>query len=358
MAETPIGDRGGPNALVELTLSRFREFWREPGAVFWAFGFPLLLALGLGLAFREQGQAVPRVALGEPSAPWLSGALVSLEQAELLERVELSVDELPAALSSGAIDVAVQVDPSVPGRALRYRFDPDRAEARAARLAVDDALQRNAGRADALPTSDEPTNGRTRYIDFLFPGILGMTLMSSSLWGIGYNIVLMRRRKLLKRLAATPMRRTDFLLSMFLSRVLFLIVEIGALLVFAWAVFGIVVEGSLLSFLLLALLGSASFSGIALLVAARVESIEAANGWLNFVALPMWMLSGLFFSYERFPEALHAPIRLLPLTALNDGLRAIANDGRSLHQLPLELGVLTLWMVLAFLVAARRFRWQ
>ena len=347
-----------PSALLELTLSRFREFWREPGAVFWAFGFPLALALGLGLAFREQGRLLPRVALGEVSTEWVARALEQLDGDEQLELVHVPGAELVRALSTGAVDLAVESEGEGEVRVLRYRFDPDRDAARAARLAVDDLLQRAAGRADPVPTSDSVADSRTSYIDFLFPGILGMTLMSSSLWGIGYNIVLMRRRKLLKRLAATPMRRSDFLLSIFLSRVLFLLVEIGALLVFASIVFDIEVAGSLVAFFLVSLLGAASFAGIALLVAARVESIEAANGWLNFVTLPMWLLSGLFFSYERFPEVLHGPIRLLPLTALNDGLRAIANEGRGLLGLPLELAVLAGWMVLSFVLAAKRFRWQ
>jgi ABC-type multidrug transport system permease subunit len=347
-------------ALVELTISRFREFWREPGAVFWAFGFPLALALGLGLAFREQDRPLPRVATGEVVDPWLTETLESLDAAGAVVLVSVPAGELARALRTGAVDIAVSRAGGAAevGSGLAYRFDPDRDMARTARLTLDDLLQRAAGREDRLGAIDLPADSRTRYIDFLFPGILGMTLMSSSIWGIGYTLALMRRRKLLKRLAATPMRRSDFLLSMFLSRALFLFVETIALLVFAHFVFAIDVEGSLAAFFLLALLGAASFAGIALLVAARVESVEAANGWLNFATMPMWLLSGLFFSYERFPELLHLPIRLLPLTALNDGLRAIANEGRGLMSLPFEIAVLVAWAIVTFVLALRLFRWQ
>jgi ABC-type multidrug transport system permease subunit len=374
-------------AWVELTLARMREFLREKGAVFWAFGFPVLLSLGLGLAFRERPPALPRVAqLG--SAPWLSEALDALAAAGKLELVAASAEQVARGLRIGSIDLAVAGSPSTSpagdsgepvvaegdqsgagatvldpqvlsaGRTLEYSFDPDREEARRARLAVDDALQRGFGRQDLFEAEDLPYSSRTRYIDFLFPGMIGMTLMGSCMWGLGYNIVLMRKRRQLKRLAATPMRRSTFLLGMFLSRAIFLTLEVIFLLLIARFMFAIRIEGQVELAFLIALLGAAAFSGIAVLIAGRVESLEAANGWINLVTLPMWIFSGLFFSYERFPEFLHRPLSLLPLSALNDGLRAVINEGRGFFELWPEASILSVWALVTFALASRRFRWQ
>jgi ABC-2 type transport system permease protein len=345
-----------PQPIVELTLARFREFMREPGAVFWAFGFPLLLALALGIAFREQDPALPRVAV-EPDLPaWAAAAAEQSESA--FEAVPLERPEAERALRIGSVDLILRAAPGEE-RELTYHFDAERPAARAARLAVDDALQRALGRADAVVTAERvETLPGGRYIDFLFPGVIGMTLMNSCIWGIGYSIVLARKRRQLKRLAATPMRRSHYVLSTFLSRVVFLVVEVAVLLLFAWLVFDVVVRGAPAAFVLVSLAGSAAFAALALLVAARVESIEAASGWLNFVTLPMWMVSGVFFSYERFPEFAHPWIQVLPLTALNDALRAVINEGAGTVAVSFELAVLALWSVVGFTIAAARFRWQ
>jgi ABC-2 type transport system permease protein len=372
----PASARVTHPAWLELTLARMREFLRERGAVFWAFGFPVLLSLGLGLAFRERQPPLPRVAHDGQQA-WLAEALAALVEAGKIELVEASGEVLARGLRIGSIDLAVRgveqpeaagaeprpAEVLAPGavetgRSLEYSFDPDRDEARRARLAVDDALQRGFGRQDPLAAADSTYSSRTRYIDFLFPGMIGMTLMGSCMWGLGYNIVLMRKRRQLKRLAATPMPRSTFLVGMFLSRATFLTLEVLSLLLFGWLLFDIHIEGASAAAFLVALLGSAAFSGIAVLIAARVETLEAANGWINLVTLPMWIFSGIFFSYERFPEALHLPLSLLPLSALNDGLRGVINEGASLVGIARELGILSAWAVLTFALASRRFRWQ
>jgi ABC-2 type transport system permease protein len=224
---------------------------------------------------------------------------------------------------------------------------------------VSDVLQRAAGRRDALELQErEVTQRGSRYIDFLLPGLLGLNLMGSSMWGIGYNLVMARKRRLLRRYAVTPMRRSHFLLSHFFARSIFLALEVMLLVAFGRLVFGTVVQGNLLTLLATAALGGASFAAIGLIIGSRLDNTEVANGWMNFVQLPMWILSGSFFSYERFPEALHLPIQLLPLTALNDALRAIYNDGAPLAACSFQLSVLAAWGVVGFAVALRTFRWQ
>ncbi len=190
-----------------------------------------------------------------------------------------------------------------------------------------------------------------RYIDFLIPGLLGMNLMNSGMWGIGFALVDMRQRKLLKRFVATPMRRTDFLLALASSRLMLMLIEVGLLLGFGILFFHMRVEGSWLAIVLLGALGAISFGGIGLLTASRAQKIESVSGLINLVMMPMWIFSGVFFSYERFPAVLQPLIRALPLTALNDALRAIILQGAPLAAQAGHLAVLVAWMAISFLLA-------
>lgn len=338
--------------LGELTLARLREFLREPEALFWVFAFPVLLALALGLAFR--GKAPEKIPVGITKGPRAVATADALGSSPGLAARVYEALAGREALRTGKISLLVEEEGG-----LVYRFDPTRPDARAARLEVDDALQRAAGREDPLrPRESRVAEPGSRYIDFLVPGLLGMNLMGTGMWGLGFSIVNARVRKLLKRLAATPMRRSEYLLSQMLARLVFLIFEVAILVGFGWLAFGVAVHGSLVALALVSFLGAASFSGLGLLISSRTKTIEGVSGLMNLVMLPMWLLSGTFFSWERFPEAVHPVIRALPLTALNDALRAVMTEGRPLSALGLELGVLTVTGVVSFLVAVRIFRWQ
>jgi ABC-type multidrug transport system permease subunit len=239
-----------------------------------------------------------------------------------------------------------------------FRFDDTNPEGRAARMLADRAIQRAAGRADPVASSDELIREPgSRYIDFLLPGLLGMNLMGSAIWGLGFAIVDARRKKLMKRLIATPMPRHYYLLSFILSRLLLLVIEVGAVLGFGALVFHVPVRGSWLDLAALCVLGSLSFSALGLLIASRAQTIEAASGLMNLVMMPMWIFSGVFFSYERFPAMIQPLIKALPLTALNDSLRASILEGTPiLHQWS-RLLVLALWGGISFVLALRWFRW-
>jgi ABC-type multidrug transport system permease subunit len=342
--------RWADQPLAQLTLVRFREFWREPEAIFWVFVFPILLAAGLGLAFRNR----PPDAIGIAAVtPELAR---SLRQEKLLDVEQLSAPAAEEALRTGK--VALFAAPS-PGGAVVYRYDNTNPEGRTARMLADRAIQRAAGRVDPVPSSDrlmrEPGS---RYIDFLIPGLLGMNLMGSAMWGLGFAIVDARRKKLMKRLIATPMPRHDYLLSFVLARLLLLVVEVGVLLGFgAWA-FQVPVRGSMLELAALCVLGSLAFSALGLLVASRAQTIEAVSGLMNTVMMPMWIVSGVFFSAQRFPGALQPAIRALPLTAVIDALRANMLQGAGLAQVAPQLGVLGVWLVVCFTLALKLFRWR
>jgi len=358
--------------LIELTLIRLREFWREREAVFWVFVFPVLMAFALGIAFRNTGPEKIRIAV-ENNGQTINGLAPSeivqrLSRSADLEPMLLAPDEAAKALRSGRVALVLssgtsqngtQTPASPPPPTPVYRFDPTRPESHQARLAVDDALERALGRGDVTTARDERvTETGARYIDFLIPGLIGMNLMGSGMWGLGFAVVTSRGRKLLKRFAATPMRRSHYLLSFMLSRILFLILEVGALVAFGWLVFGVTVRGSLLTLALVSLIGGLTFSGIGLLISARPTTIEGVSGLMNLVMLPMWLLSGTFFSSERFPQIFQPFIKALPLTALNSALRAVMNEGATLATVSTMIAVMLAWCLVSFIIALRIFKWQ
>jgi ABC-2 type transport system permease protein len=337
--------------LVELTLARFREQLRQPEVLFWVFAFPLLLAVALGLAFRNRPPDVVRVAV--EAGDHADDLAARLQGVPGFAVSVLSPDQASESLRTGGVALVV-----VPGDSITYRFDPNRSESRLARLATDDALQRALGRRDARPTADRVVTERgARYIDFLIPGLLGLNLMSTGMWGMGYAVVDARRRKLMKRLMASPMRRSQYLLSFIAARLVMLGPEVAVLVGFGAMAFGVPLRGSVVSLGLVAVTGAMCFAGMGLLTASRVQTVEAVSGLMNLVMLPMWVLSGVFFSSANFPAAMQPFIRLLPLTALNDALRGVMIDGVSLAGLWSPLAVCVGWGAVSFGVALRMFRW-
>jgi len=353
----PENIRGGRlNALRELTSARVKEFLREPEAVFWVFLFPVLLAIVLGFAFREKPpDRIPIGVISGPASGKASGqAILALSGSSALLPKAYAADEGRDALRTGKISLLVE-----PGPPVVFHLDETRPDSRIARLAADDALQRAAGRADPLQVRDEKvTEKGSRYIDFLIPGLLGMNLMGTGIWSLAFSITSARNRRVLKRLVATPMRRGDYLLSQIMGRLAFLLPEIVLLAGFGWLAFDVPMRGSLLLFFAVCLLGTMSFCGLGLLIASRVRTIEGASGLANFVMMPMWLLSGVFFSNERFPDVIQPLLRALPLTALNEALRGIMNEGQGLVEVAPQLAILTVWGLVSFAVALKIFRWK
>ncbi len=343
--------RAGDRPLVQLTLVRFREFIREPEALFWVFVFPLLLAAGLGLAFRNRPAEVLKVGAVTPEIAQ------AIRQEKLLDVQELDLRTAQEALRAGKI--AMVAEPGAGGYEVQYEYDDTNPEGRTARMLANRAVQKAAGQVDPRATGDvlmrEPGS---RYIDFLLPGLLGMNLMGSSIWGLAFGVVDARRKKLLKRLIATPMVRHEYLLSFLLSRLVMLVIEVTTLLGFGMLVFHVPMRGAAGSFAVLCVTASLAFSSLGLLIASRARTIEAVSGLTNAVMMPMWIVSGVFFSAQRFPDVLQPVIRILPLTAIINALRACMLQGAGLGQLWPELAVLGGWMVVSFALALRMFRWK
>ena len=349
-----MSDRGRfeRSALAQLTLTRMLAFLREPEALFWVFAFPILLALALGIAFRSTGPQRSTVVVATGPG---DGALTrALEAAPDLAVRVLAPAKADAALRHGKALVLVR-----PGDPPTLVFDPTRPETRLAQLAVKDALERAAGREDRLGLrADTRMQPGSRYIDFLIPGLIGLNLLGTGMWGVGFPIANARQLKLLKRMIATPMRRRDYLLSLMIARLVWLALEVAAIVAFGWFAFGVAMRGSWPGFVAVSLVGGLAFSALGLLVACRARTIEAVSGLMNVAMLPMWLMSGSFFSAGRFPGFLQPFIQALPLTAANDAYRALMNDGASFAGVLPQLSVLALWGVVSFTLALVWFRWE
>jgi ABC-type multidrug transport system permease subunit len=355
-AEKSKGEEERFNPLLELTLARVREFVREPEALFWVFVFPVLLAFALGIAFRNTAPDQTPIAI-ENTSPAASAIAGSLQQSPDLNVKLMTPEEAHQALRTGKIALVMTVGDDT--KDYQFRFDPTRPDSQIARLKVDTALQRALGRKDVADVRDEEFNEPgARYIDFLIPGLIGLNLMGSGMWGLGFAVVQARTNKLLKRYAATPMRRSHFLLSFMFSRLGFLVFDVLAVVVFGWLVFDVAVHGSFAALAVASLVGGLAFSGIGLLVAARPKTIEGVGGLMNLVMVPMWVVSGTFFASSRFPDILQPFIRALPLTALNDSLRMVMNEGAAIAATWPQLAILAAWGLVSFAVALRIFRWQ
>jgi ABC-type multidrug transport system permease subunit len=359
VSDTAAARRARLRAIVQLALARFRLFYREPGSMFWTFGFPLVLSIVLGIAFRNRDPEPVVVAVevvAEAERERAEHAREILARADDVKVRVMSPDEASAALRTGKVSLVVT--PSA-GGGYAYRYDPTRPESRLARVVTDDVLQRGEGRKDAYePSSKIVTEPGSRYIDFLIPGLIGLGLMSTGLWGIGFSLAEMRTKKLIKRLTATPMRRSDFLLSFLLVRAVLLPIELAPLLLFARLVFDVGIHGSILTLGLSALVGGLTFAGMGLLLACRAENPQIVSGLINVVSFPMYLCSGVFFSSSRFPDTLQPVIGLLPLTALNDALRATMIDGAILPEVAGKLGLCAIWGAVCFVLAIRFFKWR
>jgi len=350
-----------PPPLRNLILMRLRETFRQPEVMFWAFVFPTLLAAVLGIAFRERTPGPVPVVVARPAGREAAAdSLAAILAADpRVKPMILPPEEAAIALRNGKVDILV-LPPGAAGAGapVTYRYDPSRAEGPLALAIVDGALQRAAGRRDPLSTAVQMVSEPgSRYVDFLVPGLLGMNLLSGGLWGLGWSIVELRTKRLLKRFTAAPMRRADFVLGQMLARILFVPLETAALLGLTHVLFHVPIRGSLIQLAIVIALAILAFSALGALIAARTQSLEAASGLINLAQIPMLVLSGVFFATSRFPAALQPVIRALPLTATNDALRAIMLEGRSLVTLGPELAVLAAWCLVSFVGAVKLFRW-
>jgi ABC-2 type transport system permease protein len=349
---TSKGRGGAYHPLVELTLARLREIIREPEALFWAFVFPVVMSVALAVAFPSNADRPVFVGLTEaPAAEQLRKVLG--------ENRAITIRSVPEggemrALREGEVHVIV-----VPTEPPTYRFDPDRAESRTARLIVDATLKQSAGRTDPWEAREEPlTIPGSRYVDWLIPGIIALNLMFTGLWGTGFSIVQARMRKLLKRMVASPMHKRDYLLAQIIARLLFLAPEVIIPLAFGVFALGMPVNGSAWAIAVVAVVGALAFASLGVLIGSRARTFEAISGLVNVATLPMWLVSGVFFSSSNFPDPIQPIVQALPLTALVDAFRGVILEGATVQEVAGDLALLAAWGAVPFGISLKIFKWR
>jgi ABC-2 type transport system permease protein len=340
-----------------LVASNFREIVREPGVLFWGIGFPILMSLGLGIAFTKKPNEIRKVAVVNPSEFVVKDTVVVSDEklgstTFIFQR--MSWDEAMVLLKRGNFNLILdQKDGQV-----QYHFDPMNPDAQLCFLKLSrmfqgkpEVLPENAGQIKPLTVSG------TRYIDFFIPGILSMGVMMSCMWGLSYGLIDKRSKKLLRRMVATPMRKSWFLLSMITVRIGMNFVESILLVLFAWIAFGINIHVNLAALFLIFVAGNFAFAGLAVMVSSRTANTEVGNGFINAIVFPMMILSGIFFSYHNFPDWAIPVIKMLPLTMLADGVRSIFIEGAGLFQVAQPILILTFTGLLFFTAGLKIFRW-
>lgn len=336
----------------QLLLFRVRSITREPTALFWLLFAPVVLSVVLGLAFDHRQWDDIHIAVADgKGADALSERLHRMPGIRA-ERTSLADGELK--LRRGHVALVL-----VPGPTPKLLFDPTREDCRVARLTALDALEREAG-VPPGPKVEEATLTApgTRYVDFVIPGLLAYTLMINGLHAVGLSLVAMRSQRLIRRLAATQMNRGAFFASFVVGRALIALVEIAVVTFAAWAFFGVPISGSTFGYVAFATFGATMFGLVGLALASRASDPQAVGGIVNFAGLAMTLLSGVFFSANRFPGWAQPLVQLAPLTSLVSGMRAISLDGAGWSTVWPQVLVLTLWGGVASVVTAKAFRWD
>jgi ABC-type multidrug transport system permease subunit len=362
------------NQLYQLVLTQFLETLREPSVLFWGIVFPILITIGLGLAFTQTSEAKYRIAIVE-GQPTKLDTLLSAYGKEEKERGKTFVswkvtnptlgntqylfsrqqwDDAIIALKRGETDLIVTDSTGE----LRYHVDPQNAQAQLVYMRLSGLMKESVIQAEPDNNIEPLTLKGVRYIDFLLPGLIGLGILNGLCWGITYSLVERRSQKLLRRMVATPMKKSNYLIAMISVRFVMNCVEAGVLFFFAWLLFGTIIQGNLGALVVFYIAGNIAFAGMAVLLGCRTAKLETGNGLINAMTMPMMILSGIFFSYQNFPAWSIGFIKLLPLTAFIDGLRSIFNEGAGWIEIAAPSVVLSALGIICFVVGVRWMKWH
>lgn len=358
-------------SILQLILIHFKEFVREPGIWLWSIVFPIVMAWVLGVAFTSKdtlNQKIGVVRLSQiKDSSWVSFLRPAKKTEYGFERSvddknfgrinyqlqEVDWNEAMVSLKRGIFSVLIlQQD----GR-LVYRFDPKNSDAKLNYLQLSKAIEGGEQNSSNKSTISPLTQIGTRYIDFLVPGLMALGLMNSFIWGVAYSLIEMRTKKLLRRMVATPMLKSDFLISHYVARLSLNIFESAILLIFAKLYFSTRIEGSLWAFAMVYFSGTVAFTGISILVGSRTDSMRVAHGLMNAITMPAMVLSGIFFSYHNFPDAVLPLIRYQPLTLIADNLRSVFIEGAGVSQVLVPSCILSGIGLVCFAIGMKIYRW-
>jgi ABC-type multidrug transport system permease subunit len=369
--------------LWRLTASQFMEIVREPGVLFWGIIFPILMSLGLGVAFTQKADVLRKVAIikspvtiaadttalseflinncernpdeGKDSYDWKLVMKDDKLGNSIFQFYEMDWQSSMMLLKRGTVNIILKNDDGD----TEYHFDPMNPDAQLSYIKLNTVI----GPGKVVATESNAnikllTVTGTRYIDFLVPGLISMGVMMSCMWGISYGIIEKRSKKLLRRLVATPMKKSHFLIAMITVRISMNFVESAVLFLFALFVFDMVIQGDPGALILLFLAGNIAFSGLAVFVSSHTSNTEVGNGLINVVVMPMMVLSGIFFSYHNFPDWSIPVIQKFPLTMLTDGIRSIFNEGAGYAEVTIPILILVATGIIFFIAGLKIFKWH
>jgi len=339
-----------PRVLRQVALTMFREFIRSKEAVFWTYAFPVLMAMVLGLAFGTKGNEPSRVAIVESASA--AGLLAAFDGAPTIDADVRPRDEADRALRASEVDLVIAGSPGT----WEAWFDEQRAASRLARFAVEDILSPRERRPADHAVHKAATNG-DRYIDFLIPGLIGLNLLGAGMWGIGFNLVHLRIKNMMRRLIVAPMEKAEFLLAFLVSRLGLVVLDALVIVAFGMLVFDVPVNGSWFLLIGLIALGAMSTTALGLVVASRPTTTEGVSGIMNLVTLPMWLMGGSFFATSYFPDYFRPLVNAMPLTHINDALRAVMIQGADISTVWPQVAFLAVFTLAGFTIALRIFRW-
>lgn len=371
--------------LWQLITAHFKEISREPGVLFWGIIFPILMSLGLGVAFTKKTDVIRKVAVVENIAENKAYSVSSISLSLVLDKYgtlkdppekdtyswkitlpddklgnsiflfyKQSWDEAMLQLKRGNINVVLLEKDG----GIEYHFDPVNSDAQLTYLKLSGLIENQKTLTSGENLSIKPlTVTGTRYIDFLIPGLIGMGVMMSTLWGLSYGIIDKRSKKLLRRMVATPMKKHYFLIALITVRFGMNIIESVLLLVFAIFAFQLKVQGSITALIAIFFAGNVAFAGISVFVSSHTSNTEVGNGLINAIVMPMMVLSGIFFSYHNFPDWSVPVIQKLPLTMLTDGMRSIINEGAGYPEIAFPFLILMAIGSVFFIAGLKIFKW-
>lgn len=343
------------NSFINLMSIQFKEFYREPSVLFWGFAMPILMIVVLGLAFMNKPTEKRTIAVIGPSTKYDAEFVDKLDSLSNGGTIHFEImSREKALLSMQRGQIAVYIDSGNNGKP-EFNYDPDNNEARITYLLAANALLSNGN--NGFDNKHITAKGH-RYIDFLVPGLLAMGIMNSCLWGIGWNLIDYRIKKLMRRMIATPVKRSIFLFAQIISRATLLVLEAIIIFSFAHWSFEVEVQGNVSALIAVMISGMVAFSGLSVLIASRASHSQVGNGLINATTMPMIILSGVFFSYENFPEWAAAIVRFLPLTLLADGIRAVFNEGANFMHVWTEILLLNIMGVAFFASGLKIFKWR
>jgi ABC-type multidrug transport system permease subunit len=353
-----------------LTVSHLKEFVREPSAMFWSFGFPILMAIGLGLAFSGKKEIMHGVALIPSSNPqevlvrntFFGGGTATdtlidkrFENENGRTRYVFHItswDNAEVLMKRGVISSILTEEK---GKII-YHYDPLNPEAELIQIQLSNFFKYGDLGQDTGSIKPLKTLGM-RYIDFLIPGLLTLGVMMSIMWGVCYSLIEKRSKKLLRRMVATPMRKTDFMTSYWASRLILTIFDTAVLLIFGYFFFGVVIQGSIAALILIFLAGNIAFFGMAILISSRTSNTQVGNGLISLITTPMMVVSGIFFSYQNFPPWAIKVIQWLPLTKFTDEVRGIVNEGAGILDVLDGVAILGIFGAVTFFIGLRVYKW-